>query len=108
MIVSAASMTPPPPGESAFSIPIETVERDMWINSLSAIAAAQEAIKGFNKASDGHPKRFIYTGNILNKVVLPMDMFVTLGMGKAASSYWISAADQLYAKDGYRYIKEFP
>jgi hypothetical protein len=47
-------------------------------------------------------KTFIYTGNALNDIIVPMPMMLDLGMGKSASAYWIGVADALYAAKGYR------
>lgn len=101
VVYNAAGMTPPPK-EVMFSIPTEKVDSDLKINTVSPYAAAQEAVKGWEMLPKEIKKSFIYTGNILNVAVLPVAMMTTLGVGKAASAYWIGTADQVYTKDGYR------
>jgi len=47
-------------------------------------------------------KTFIYTGNVQNAQIVPVPMMLDLGMGKAASAYWIGVADTAYEFKGYR------
>ena len=51
------------------SAPIENVQKDLSVNTISAYAAAQEAVKGFEKLPNGVKKTFIYTGNAGNTCV---------------------------------------
>ena len=102
VVYNAAALTAPPNKDSMFSIPVESVDSDLKINSVSSYAAAQEAVKGWETLPKETKKSFIYTGNILNTVVLPVPMMTNLGMGKAASAYWIGTADQVYSPQGYR------
>ena len=99
----AVSLTRPPPGE-LLSIPIASIERDLWVNTLSPLLAAQHAVQGFEELPATAKKVFIYTGNILNSTVLPVPAFFTLGIGKAASAYWLGASDLNYSKKGFRYV----
>lgn len=101
VVYNAAALTPPP-GDTLFSIPAEKFAADLNINTVSAYAAAQEAVKGWESLPEGAKKVFIYTGNMQNKVVLPMPMMLNLGVGKSASAYWVGTADALYANRGYR------
>ncbi len=102
VVYNAAALTPPPDAKSVFSVPVESLVKDLNINTVGAYVAAQEAIKGFETLKGGQKGVFIYTGNGLNKIVLPVPAMVTLGAGKSASAYLIGAADALYASKGYR------
>lgn len=104
VIYNAASLTPPSDPKSLLSIPADRVASDLSINTVSAYAAAQEAVAGWSTLPNDTKKTFIYTGNIMNLVMLPVPMFLNLGVGKAASSYWISQADGAYSEHGYRYV----
>ncbi|KAF7519878.1 hypothetical protein G7054_g12962 [Neopestalotiopsis clavispora] len=73
-------------------------------DSVLAYVAAQEAVFGWETLPKEAKKTFIYTGNILNTVVLPFPMMVNLGMGKSASAYWIGTADGLYSNQGFRFF----
>jgi hypothetical protein len=96
------SLTRPPPDE-LLSIPIGSIERDLWVNTFSPLLAAQHAVQGFEELPATAKKVFIYTGNILNSTVLPVPEFFTLGITKAASAYWVGASDLNYSKKGFRY-----
>jgi hypothetical protein len=50
-------------------------------------------------------KTLIYTGNVQNVRHLPAHLIATIGGGKCASAYWISSADTLYSKQGFRYVR---
>ena len=99
---AAGMLTPPSPPDDVLSIPVTAVEKDLWVNTLSPLTAAQQAIKGFKELPEGGNKIFIYTGNKLNSSVIPVGAYFTLGMGKAASAYWVGSADLNYSKNGYR------
>ncbi len=73
------------------------------INTTITFAAAQEAVRSFDAINDKDtPRTFIYTGNICNQAAfLP---FLTLGVGKAASSHMIALASKSYVDKGYRYV----
>jgi NAD(P)-dependent dehydrogenase (short-subunit alcohol dehydrogenase family) len=101
VVYNAASLTPPPDENSVLSVPVERFVNDLQINTVSAYAAAQESLKGFDPAAEAKGV-FIYTGNGLNSAVLPVPVFLTLGVGKSASAHWVGLADALYAKQGYR------
>ncbi|KAF2416132.1 NAD(P)-binding protein [Tothia fuscella] len=101
IIYNAANVSPPPDAENLFSLPLETLERDVNIMSTSAFAAAKEAVKGFETLPKDTRKTFIYTGNILNVKILPVPALVTLGVGKSAAAYWIGLASTSFKKKGY-------
>lgn len=102
VIYNAASLTPPPDQTSLLSIPAERIASDLNINTVSAYVAAQQAVAAWSTLPKETKKTFIYTGNIMNLVMLPVPMFLSLGVGKAASSYWISQVDGAYTDRGYR------
>ena len=102
VVYNAAALTPPSDKESALSIPAAKVTADLNVNVVSPYVAAQEAVKGWATLPAQAKKTFIYTGNMLNEVVLPVPMMLDLGMGKAASAYWIGLADSAYSAKGYR------
>ncbi|KAJ5249170.1 hypothetical protein N7468_000621 [Penicillium chermesinum] len=104
VVYNAASLTPPPDEQSVLSIPAERVTIDLNINTVSAHVAAQEAVKAWETLPGDVKKTFIYTGNLLNKSILPMPLFLNLGVGKSASAYLIGTADALYADKGYRFF----
>jgi NAD(P)-dependent dehydrogenase (short-subunit alcohol dehydrogenase family) len=97
---AAASLTNPPDG--ALSLPVETFVSDGNVNTVSPYVAAQQAVLGWESLPKETKKTFIYTGNHLNQAVIPVPMMMTLGVGKAASAYWIGLADATYADKGYR------
>jgi len=102
VIYNAAALTPPSDKESALSIPAAKVTSDLNVNVVSPYVAAQEAIKGWATLPAQAKKTFIYTGNIQNEAVLPVPMMLNLGVGKAASAYWVGLADGAYSAQGYR------
>lgn len=70
-------------------------------------AVAREAYKAWDEEGendDGERKErtFIYTGNILPKVVIPVADLTTLGIGKSGAAYWVQEADALYRGRGWR------
>ncbi|KAI0438096.1 hypothetical protein F4803DRAFT_113776 [Xylaria telfairii] len=104
VIYNAASLTSPPDKDSALSIPVENVVSDLNVNTVSPYIAAQQAIAGWETLPADIKKTFIFTGNYLNVVVKPVPVFTNLGMGKAASAFWIGVADGTYSARGYRFF----
>lgn len=102
VIYNAPSLTPPPAQDSIFSIPAARFTHDLKVNTIAAYTAAQEAVAGWASLPKEAKKSFIYTGNILNVAVLPVPLMVDLGVGKAASAYWIGVADATLSAKGYR------
>jgi NAD(P)-dependent dehydrogenase (short-subunit alcohol dehydrogenase family) len=102
VIYNAAALTPPPDKDSVLSIAAASVASDLNVNTVSPYAAAQQALAAWETLPKGTKKTFIYTGNILNTAVLPVPLMLNLGIGKAASAYWIGVADMMYAAKGYR------
>jgi NAD(P)-dependent dehydrogenase (short-subunit alcohol dehydrogenase family) len=102
VIYNAAALTPPPDKESVLSIAGENVALDLNVNTVSPYVAAQQAIRGWKTLPKETKKTFIYTGNISNVSIVPMPMTIDLGMGKAASAYWIGVASTLNAGEESR------
>jgi NAD(P)-dependent dehydrogenase (short-subunit alcohol dehydrogenase family) len=104
VIYNAATMRPPPNPEDMFSLSVEDLESDVRLMTISAFAAAKEAVKLWDSLSkdEGGKKVFIYTGNILNKTVMASSYVLTLGVGKAGAAYWIGTASALYKEKGYK------
>lgn len=102
VIYNAPSLTPPPAQDSIFSIPTARFSHDLNVNTISAYAAAQSAVAGWESLPKETKKTFIYTGNMLNVAVLPVPLMVDLGVGKAGSAYWIGVADATLSAKGFR------
>ncbi|CAG9948235.1 unnamed protein product [Clonostachys rosea f. rosea IK726] len=93
VVYNAASLTIPPDEDSILSIPFDTVASDLNLNTISPYVAAQQAIHHWQELPSDIKKTFIYTGNILNVSVIPAPRVLDLGMGKAASAFWVGVAD---------------
>jgi hypothetical protein len=104
IIYNAANVSPPPDPENIFSLPLETLQKDINIMNNSAFSAAKEAVAGFDTLPKEMKKTFIYTGNILSTKVLPVPSLVTLGIGKSAAAYWVGLASSSFASKGYRSV----
>ena len=102
VVYNAASLTPPPDPESMLSIPAANVAADLNVNTVSPYVAAQQAVRGWETLPEGTKATFIYTGNVLNVSIVPVPMFLDLGMGKAASAFWIGMVDSKYSARGFR------
>jgi NAD(P)-dependent dehydrogenase (short-subunit alcohol dehydrogenase family) len=101
IVYNAGGLTPPGK-DSVLSISAESLTKDFNINTISPYVAAHQAIIGWETLPKETKKSFIYTGNILNTSILPVPMFMDLGMGKSASAYWIGVADATYSAQGFR------
>ncbi|CAN9174159.1 unnamed protein product [Alternaria alternata] len=112
------SMGPDP--ENPVSAPLQDFQKDLAINSVSAYAAAQAAVAGFNKLPKDVKKTFIYTGNngntlvgrghVFEKIATCLlsqvtPMFLMLGIGKTSAWYMIQtlAASSSLASKGCRF-----
>lgn len=102
VIYNAAAFTTPPDKESVLSIQSQSVASDLNVNTISPYVAAQQALKGWEALPEDAKKTFIYTGNIMNVSVIPMPLMLNLGIGKAASSFWIGVADATLSSSGAR------
>lgn len=102
VIYNAAMMRPPPNLEDMFSLTVEDMASDVNLMTVSAYAAAKEAVKAWEGLEKEVKKVFIYTGNMLNKTIMASPYVLTLGVGKAGAAYWIGSASALYADKGYK------
>ena len=102
VVYNAAALTNPPDKDSIFSVPAETVASDLNVNTISPYVVAQQAVIGWETLPKETKKTFIYTGNMLNVLIVPVPMMLDLGMGKAASAFWIGLADTTYSPRGFR------
>jgi NAD(P)-dependent dehydrogenase (short-subunit alcohol dehydrogenase family) len=99
IVWNAATRTPSPDRSNIFSVPVQSLEKDLAVAVSSPWAAANEAVKNWTEGQKGV---FIYTGNIMAKGVFPHPDFTTLGTSKRAASYVIEAADAMYKAKGWR------
>jgi len=100
VIYNAGALTPPTDAKNPLTVPVANFENDFNINTVSAYVAAQEAVKGWEAlGNEGGKKTFIYTGNLLNQKVMPVPVFLTLGVGKSASAHWIGLADGVFGQE---------
>jgi hypothetical protein len=82
------------------SLSVADFNRDFTINTTSVLAAAHQAVTGFQALPDTASRTFIYTGNCLN--VSPMAPALSLGMGKSATAHLIASASQAYHDQGFK------
>ncbi|QDS71136.1 hypothetical protein FKW77_009876 [Venturia effusa] len=83
------------------SIPLADLVKDLNINTVSALMAAQEATKSFAALPESASKTFIFTGNILNRQILPPLM--SNGIGKSATAHFLESAAAAYKPVGYKF-----
>lgn len=103
VIYNAAMMRVPPDPEDMFSVSVEDMASDINLMTVSAYAAAKEAVRAWDLLpKNGDKKVFIYTGNMLNKTIMASPYVLTLGVGKAGAAYWIGSASKLCAGKGYK------
>lgn len=97
----------PSAADNILSPSVADLTTSLSINTVSAYAAAQEAVSAFDQLPAGSPKTFIYTGNCLN--VMPMAMLFSLGLPKAATAHLIevAASSKSYGSKGYSFVKPF-
>jgi hypothetical protein len=92
-------------GENPFSHDVKEMQAAFNTNTLSVWEAVRLAVDGFDTLPADVPKSFIYTGNMQNVVILPQLLFITLGLGKAATSYLLGAASLTFKDKGYKYVR---
>ncbi|CZR50993.1 uncharacterized protein PAC_00868 [Phialocephala subalpina] len=93
---AASAMNPDP-----FSISIEDFTKDVNINTISVFSALQQAIQGFKALPKDTPKTFIYTGNCLLHVAMPVLM--DGGLGKRAGGFMVENAVLVHGGSGFRF-----
>ncbi|KAI0121068.1 hypothetical protein BJ170DRAFT_600077 [Xylariales sp. AK1849] len=104
VIYNAGAFTNPPDKNSVFSIPTENVASDLNVNTITPYVVAQQAVRRWETLPKDIKKTFIFTGNNMNVVVVPMPMMLGGGMGKAATAFWLGVADLTSAAKGYRFF----
>ena len=87
-------------GANPAAISPADLSRDTAINTLSFVAAADEAVKGFRELPADVAKIVVYTGNILN--IKPLPRLMSCGVGKSASAHFIASAAQAYTAEGIK------
>lgn len=96
---ATAAFTPP---DDPLSLSLADFTRDLAVNLTSPFVAAQQAAQGFAQLPESAAKTFIYTGNLLNKEVLPRLM--SLGIGKSATAHMVRSAAEAYKERGYKSV----
>ena len=86
--------------EDPLALGLADFTNSLNVNTVSAFAAAQQAVGGFAQLPESAAKTFIYTGNILNTTTIPR--LLDLGVGKAATSHIIQSAAAAYKDRGYK------
>ncbi len=89
------------PKDDPLNLSVEALNKDLAVTTISALAAAKQAVKAFDDLPADSTKVFIYTGNFLNKTALPA--VLSLGMGKSASAHLMEVAAKAYGSKGYWY-----
>ena len=79
---------------------VEELNQDMAVNTISVHAAAKRAMAGFDQLPAESIKAFMYTGNFLNKALMPA--LVTNGIGKSATAHLLAVAAKAYGPKGYK------
>lgn len=85
---------------------MSSVITDAHVNTFSAYAAAQQAVKGFAELPPDASKTFIYTSNKLH--IMTLEPLISMGMGKSASAHMIHYLSEVYRSSGYKYAHMFP
>ncbi|KAH0489736.1 hypothetical protein TgHK011_010151 [Trichoderma gracile] len=84
-----------------FEQPLSSVITDAHVNTFSAYAAAQLAVKGFAELPSDASKTFIYTGNKLN--IMTLEPLLSFGMGKSATAHMIHYLAEVYKDTGCKF-----
>ncbi|KAM6535898.1 hypothetical protein FALCPG4_005424 [Fusarium falciforme] len=101
VVHNAYASTMAPDNADPIQLPVSGLAADLAINTTSVLQLLQLAITGFAKLPDSTSRTFIYTGNKAN--LEPFPPFLSLGVGKAASSHMISFAAKAYSSQGYKF-----
>jgi NAD(P)-dependent dehydrogenase (short-subunit alcohol dehydrogenase family) len=103
VVYNVYSMAPLPEKDTLLSITVGSFVKDLNANTVSAFAAASEAVRVWNKMPESTARKaFIFTGNIQNVRHVPGASLATIGAGKAATAYWIGSAAAAYSGKGYK------
>jgi NAD(P)-dependent dehydrogenase (short-subunit alcohol dehydrogenase family) len=105
VIWNVANLTASPDPDNIFSVPLSSFDKDLALMVTSPFVAASKCFEAWGPDGEegtATPKRFIMTGNIQPKVIVPLPDFTTIGVAKAGAAYWVGAADLFYKKRGWR------
>ena len=83
---------------------LEGVELDIIVINISAYSTAQSSIMASDELPSNTKKTLILCGDNSNRVVDESPKKMTLGIGRAASAYWVGVADADYKEMGYWYV----
>ncbi|KAF2736415.1 NAD(P)-binding protein [Polyplosphaeria fusca] len=83
------------------SFSYDQLDHDLTVNVKSVVQAAHFAVEGFKKLPSSTKKTFIYTGNKLSVMSLPMVLY--FGICKSGISHMIWDCNIAYRKDGFRF-----
>lgn len=86
--------------ENPLELSVADFNQDNAVNVAGALVAARRAVEGFQQLSSQTPKTFIYTGNFLNKEVIPALM--SNGIGKSGAAHIMAVASRAYGPKGYK------
>ncbi|RFU81265.1 hypothetical protein TARUN_920 [Trichoderma arundinaceum] len=84
-----------------FDQPLSSIITDAHVNTFSAYAAAQMAVKGFAELPSDASKTFIYTSNKLH--LMALEPLLSFGMGKSAAAHMIHYLSEVYKSSGYKF-----
>ncbi|KAK5128085.1 hypothetical protein LTR85_005202 [Meristemomyces frigidus] len=101
VVVYNAATATIPPADNPLGLSVASFHQDMAVNTAGALVAARRAVQGFEQLPSTSAKTFLYTGNFLNKHVMPL--LVSAGMGKSASAHLMAVASQVYGPKGYHF-----
>lgn len=96
-IAGYAVFTPDPA-----SVELDIVTANLNVSVVSAYAALQEFVTSIRNLSKDVFKTFIYTGNSLN--IVPLPIIVHTGVGKAGAANLIEGSALAYQKEGFRCV----
>ncbi|MCJ1401956.1 hypothetical protein MMC11_005173 [Xylographa trunciseda] len=101
VVVHNASAHVPNPPDDPLALSIADLERTLAVNTISVLAAAQQAIRGFAELPPSASRTFIYTGNRLN--IEPIAPMLAGGIGKQATAHLIASASEAYKGKRYKF-----
>ncbi|KAJ3540075.1 hypothetical protein NM208_g5216 [Fusarium decemcellulare] len=101
VVHNAYSNAMAPSNDDPLQVPIAGLQKDLAVNTISVLKAAQLATSGFAKLPESASKTFIYTGNKSNIQAFPP--FLNLGITKSASSHLIAFAAKAYGPKGWKF-----
>ncbi|KAJ4293396.1 hypothetical protein N0V90_008679 [Kalmusia sp. IMI 367209] len=101
VVVYNAAAGAPVDAKNPLSHSLADFTRSLNVNTISAFAAAQQAIQGFAELPDSASRTFIFTGNILNTTIIPA--LLAGGAGKSATAHIVRVAASVYSDRGFKF-----